>query len=319
MCDIEAEPQYDSTRSIQLPEQVIRKLSKRTANVNDWSNLIEGEKMSHIGDNFANYQKTWDMAVSNRYFSLDANLLIDKLENITLLSKNNEIFKAHVYGALLNIILRSNHIENEYLFKLAYAIQKQLKNTQYRSVENYLRSLIVSLPGCVRSIVTVSSSTGYLIKNVQYGEYIYTVLYSSNHHWRSTPPDLDGASYSPILAWVPKWMDDTGKFYLEFENNTFWIRSGSDLSRYVDTSHNTYVHSPVLRGHSSWTAVNILPSDANSDNCYIQNVKLGNYMYAGADATKENAERRVIFSNGKRSSRDPSYLWNFSPFKLILH
>lgn len=310
--------EFVKNRLTQFAEAVLKKLSEGTVKESDWSGLTS----SYDPILFEAHQEIWNSALSNRYFSLNESYVIDQLENITSTSESNKIITVHIYGALVNMILKSNHTESLHLFKLAYAIKKQSENMISARVDNYagdyFRNLVNELPGCVRSIVFLSPRIGFLIKNVKYGEYIYKA--SHNKDWRSTPSDLDPASYSPIFAWVPKTMDNTGKFFLEYgNNNKFWIKKAFDLNPNicVDTSHRSNVHLVECRDRSPLYAVTILPSQTYPDHCYIQNEQTENYMYAGSDETKEDAQRRAIFSNGKRSTRDTSYLWNFRPFRDV--
>lgn len=150
------------------------------------------------------------------------------------------------------------------------------------------------------------------IKNVKYQEYLYSINWDKT--WKTAPSNL-GQSYYPVFTWRKKTVDETGKFFLESHDGRFWIRSGLDESRYVDSSHPTHVHNPVT-SRSDKLAVNIIPSAHNPDQYYIQNVLTQHYVYAGTDDQAEDSGRRTIFSDGTPPG-DESYLWEITQFKVV--
>lgn len=307
-----------------LEESFIRNVDPEATKVLEgiqWDKLAQ-EDVSFLNDTkLSAIQHLFNETLTQIYFHLNVDQLIDRIRNGSGESENSKIYKVHLYGALRYAIsVRSNN-ENRNLFKLAFAIRDHIKNVHHETAKDYfsdyLKRLADSFPGCIRNILNEPNGNGFLIKSVKYSEYIYTVVYAPRHTWKKTPADVEPTTYSPILAWVPKNMDSTGQFFLEFENNRFWIRSGKYPERYVDTSHDTNVHSPVSWKRLSKTAVQIVPSDRDDENCYIQNWKSEYYMFAGSDDTKEDPSRRIIFSNGEREQRDDSYLWKFSSYKII--
>lgn len=166
----------------------------------------------------------------------------------------------------------------------------------------------VSLEGLVNILVKVPIK----IQSVKYGEYLYTTNWDNK--WKTMPTGFSSSAYYPAFTWREKFVDKTGKFYLEAEGYRYWIRCGKvdDEVRYLDTSHATHVHTPLSSVRPEKTAVNLIPVDGGS--YYIQNAETEQFMYAGTDDSREDNDRRPIFSNGTYESRDSSYEWNLSSY-----
>lgn len=250
-------------------------------------------------------------ALTNVYSDLDLGRFITELEIIENNSENNQVYKLILYRALKQTI--SLKEDNELLLRLAYSIRNYSKNSNLKKEYfDELQRLLNTFHVCLR--VAVNEPNGFLIRSVKYDEYLYTPLKGRKHQWSKYPAGIDESTYNPLLTWFKKTADDTAQFFVESDDNRFWIRSGFYPERFVDTSDSTYAY---FSARLPKNAVKIIPSDKDNENCYIQNWVTGNYLYAGSDNEKQDETRRTIFSNGLHNSRDSSYLWNFSSFRQI--
>lgn len=259
-------------------------------------------------------QKMLDESLLRIYSHLDVNQFLDKDQRLDTYSESNKILQVMVYGALRHAMSMKNNGKSPYLFKLAFLIRNHRKYVRHiiatEYFEQYLEQLTQSFNGCIRNIVKEETLK---IKNVKYEEYLYVTAWDKN--WRTTPAHFSPNTYYPLFSWIPRVLDETGRFFVEFENDRLWIRSGSDPRRYVDTSCGSPVHTPIS-DRTDWNAVVITPSDVDSENCYIQNFNTRKYMYSASNDYNEDTARRQTFSNGTNPS-DSSYLWNFSAFSVI--
>lgn len=117
---------------------------------------------------------------------------------------------------------------------------------------------------------------------------------------------------SSVFTWSEKTVDETGEFSIDFNKDRFWIRSILYPESYLDTSHVTHAHASAIPRYSPKAAVRIILSDGDTENCYIQNYYSNRYMYAGDNNTKEDSQRRTIFTNGSRENNQSSYLWKLT-------
>lgn len=304
-------------------ESLIRNVDPEAAKILqkiEWDKLAE-EEISHTKEQkLTVIQQLFNETVAQIYFHLNLDELIDRIESKNCTLEKNKIYKVQLCGALRYAISVKSNNQNPYLFKLAYTVRDHIKYNNHEIAkeyfEGYLKRLAESFHGCIRGIINEPNETGFLIKSIKYNEYIYTVMYAATAAWKNIPNDLKSNFY-PIFAWIPKNMDETGQFFLETENRRFWIRSGKFPEKYIDTSHDTVVHSPVNGKRLQKTAVHIIPSDRDDENCYIQNWNTEKFMFAGADSTNEDSSRRRIFSNGEKENQDESFLWNFSSFRKV--
>lgn len=231
-------------------------------------------------------------------------------------SESNKIIQACLYGSIHYAMSTNGDLENPNLFKLAYNIESHINNVRHNVAKEYFnyyfKQLRESFHGCIRSIAQFLNP--FLIKSTRYNEYLYVVIWVSYNNWTTTPADLRGKEYESVFTWAPGDMDNTGKFLLEYEykHGRFWIQSGFYPERYLDTSHESHAHAPIIRSQLEKIAVRLLPSDKDNENCYIQNFESHHFIYAGDDDAKENSHRRTIFINGTRENRQSSYLWKFS-------
>lgn len=253
------------------------------------------------------------------YNRLDLNRLLYKVPQIADNVENNKLFKAYFYGSLWNCVAAKGGAQAQYLTKLSEVIESYVQNANLKIGSDYFNKyfnhLTKSIPSVLRNLLSSNENKiPVILKNVKYDEYLYSINWDKN--WETAPANF-GQSYYPVYTWRKRTVDETGKYFIEYENGHFWIRSGLDERRYVDLSHATNAHNPIIPPRSDKTALNIIPSAESSTQFYIQGVLTQHYMYAGSDDQAEDTGRRTIFSDGTWASRDTSYLWEISSFRII--
>lgn len=292
-----------------------------------WDKLTKIALASSKADEVVFFQSIVNQTLLENYHRVDISFLIDRIELIDTTTEYGKIEKVYLYGALHYAIHTRDDIEQPNIFKLAYSIKNHLKTVEHKVGKeyftNYVTSLLNSFHGCVQSIVNHPDpkETSYLIKNVDYDEYLYIVQAAKDlgpYDWKTTPKDLEKSTYRPVFTWILKDMDVQGKFNLSFKEDRFWIQSGRYEHLYLNSQHKTnaytYTDLPDERSLQA-LAVRIIPSRFDSNSCFIENYRSHRAVYAGPKELAEDETRRTIFTDGVRYAADKGYHWSFSTYE----
>lgn len=285
-----------------------------------WDLVADVDLHNSKDNHFLFIQNIMNQTLSDNYRNVNISLLLDRVEAIPVSTESSKISKVLIYGALHHAIHAADKEEQQYAFQLAYNIHSHYHDVKHQVkhdyFDQYLKRLLNGFHGCVQKIVNQPNATsGHLVKNYKYSEYLYV---TTEHFpqpinaWRTTPLDLNKRTYRPVFTWVPKDMGPRGRWLLIHKNGHFWIKNGFYSDRYLDTSHQTTAHAPVVSELRTNIAVRIIPSLTDRESCYIENLESHRSLYAGNENEKEDANRRTIFTNGQHLAVNNASLWLFT-------
>lgn len=273
-----------------------------------WDQIVEAE-LSNNHRAEPKIQALLNQTILDHSHSYNVSRVIGRVKSIDHNSENKKVLKAFLYGALYNGINRIP-AESWNLLSIAHAINVHIKNVRHDTgrsfFEGYLRRLADSFHGCVRSIV--NGPKDFMIRNDKYGEYIYPEPFTLSLH---LPTNFDRIGHRPILS--RKSTDSQSKFLMDFGDTRYYVKNDWSSNVYLDTTDNLYAFGGDR--HASKSALKIVPSNLDNQNCYILNWSSGHYMYASDGQVQ--TDRRFVFTNGTLLRRNQAYLWTFVPHKRI--
>jgi len=271
-------------------------------------------------------QNVANQALLKNYEKANISLLIDRAESIGVDTNNNKFLKTFILTAIHNALHEKKDDDQTYLFKLAYAVKRHYPYIEHSSRDGistnmylgmYANKLMDSFHGCVKSIINQRDpeKVGYLIRSKKYDEYLYA---ADGSNWKTQAADVDKSTYRAIFAWIPKNdMNAQGQWVLVFQDDRFWIKN-AHYGTYLDTSSAYTVHASTATGAPELkAAVRIIPSQSDSESCYIENYSTHRRIYAGGNDKLEDNARRAIYTGEIHMKNDDSVHWTFSTFKSL--
>lgn len=265
----------------------------------EWDKLAEAEVPFLSGLTISPIQSLWNESFDHVDLLYAGKPLIGEMENMNTNSEKIKVFKVIIYGAVLHATTKRNR--PEYLFTLAYVIRNHIRNVYHETAKeyfnSYLKHLEGSLHGCIRTIVFGTSSNRFLIKNVQYGEYLVSKNDWSLYAINSSKPEpftltfLNHDKYTDIFRirstkYPNKYIVGTDYGYVSLSDQT------SDDERW---KHFVYV----------WT------SKWDKENC---NICVGYDRCFHVD--EKSSDDGHYISRDKPNDGDDSFSWNFCPVRI---
>lgn len=133
----------------------------------EWDTFAEGKEASLMNTTLLTVQNILNETIASNCGLLNMTQIIDRIHGTKSDSDKIKIFKVLMFGALQHILATCKISESSTAFHLAYAIRHHKRTALHEMATNYfngyLKLLMNSFHGCIRSIIMNPSLAGFSI------------------------------------------------------------------------------------------------------------------------------------------------------------